>query len=123
MSGLKLSRKPGHQNALVAGLMTARELCDITISLDADLQDDIEVLDQFVEGIIKGRRSFTVCAAPGIRDTAFKTLHRHGFYGLMKKMGSILSGNHADYRLMSKKALDCFSGYHGSEPVLRGSCR
>ena len=54
MSGLKLSRNRGHQNALVAGLMTARELCDITISLDADLQDDIEVLDQFVEEYHKG---------------------------------------------------------------------
>ena len=111
VSGLKLSRNRGHQNALVAGLMTARELCDITISLDADLQDDIEVLDQFVEAYHKGAQIVYGVRSARDTDTAFKRSTAMGFYGLMKKMGVDIVSNHADYRLMSKKALDCFSGY------------
>ena len=120
VSGLKLSRNRGHQNELVAGLMTARELCDITISLDADLQDDIEVLDQFVEAYHKGAQIVYGVRSARDTDTAFKRSTAMGFYGLMKKMGVDIVSNHADYRLMSKKALDCFSGYHEVNLFLRG---
>lgn len=120
VSGLKLSRNRGHQNALVAGLLTARELCDITISLDADLQDDIEVLDQFVEEYHKGAQIVYGVRSARDTDTAFKRSTAMGFYGLMKKMGVDIVSNHADYRLMSKKVLDCFSGYHEVNLFLRG---
>ena len=100
--------------------MTARELCDITISLDADLQDDIEVLDQFVEEYHKGAQIVYGVRSARDTDTVFKRSTAMGFYGLMQKMGVDIVSNHADYRLMSKKALDCFSGYHEVNLFLRG---
>ncbi len=120
VSGLKLSRNRGHQNALVAGLMTAKELCDITISLDADLQDDIEVIDQFVEEYHKGAQVVYGVRSARDTDTVFKRSTAMGFYGLMQKMGVDIVNNHADYRLMSKKALECFSGYREVNLFLRG---
>ena len=120
VSGLKLSSNRGHQNALVAGLMTAKELCDITISLDADLQDDIEVIDQFVEEYHKGAQVVYGVRSARDTDTVFKRSTAMGFYGLMQKMGVDIVNNHADYRLMSKKALECFSGYREVNLFLRG---
>ena len=120
VSGLKLSRNRGHQNALVAGLMTAKELCDITISLDADLQDDIEVIDQIVEEYHKGAQVVYGVRSARDTDTVFKRSTAMGFYGLMQKMGVDIVNNHADYRLMSKKALECFSGYREVNLFLRG---
>ena len=120
VSGLKLSRNRGHQNALVAGLMTAKELCDITISLDADLQDDIEVIDKFVEEYHNGAQVVYGVRSARDTDTAFKRSTAMGFYGLMKKMGVDIVSNHADYRLMSRRALDCFSDYREVNLFLRG---
>lgn len=120
VSGLKLSRNKGHQNALVAGLLAAKELCDITISLDADLQDDIEVLDQFVEEYHKGAQVVYGVRSARDTDTVFKRSTAMGFYGVMKKLGVDIVNNHADYRLLSKKALDCFSDYKEVNLFLRG---
>ena len=91
VSGLKLSRNRGHQNALVAGLMTARELCDITISLDADLQDDIEVLDQFVEAYHKGAQIVYGVRSARDTDTAFKRSTAMGFFQSVYAIG-IMAG-------------------------------
>lgn len=79
MSGLKLSRNGGTKMRWLPGLLTARELCDITISLDADLQDDIEVLDQFVEEYHKGAADRLRCAQRQGYGHGFQQLHRHGF--------------------------------------------
>ncbi len=120
VSGLKLSRNRGHQNALVAGLMTARELCDIAISLDADLQDDIEVLDQFVKEYQNGAQIVYGVRSARDTDTFFKRFTASAFYKLMQNMGVEIVDNHADYRLMSKKALDCFADYREVNLFLRG---
>lgn len=120
VSGLKLSRNRGHQNALVAGLMTAMPLCDLTISLDADLQDDIEVLDQFVKEYHDGAQVVYGVRSARDTDTAFKRSTAMGFYGLMRKLGVDVVNNHADYRLLSKTALEAFSDYHEVNLFLRG---
>lgn len=120
VSGVKLSRNRGHQNALVAGLMTAKDLCDITISLDADLQDDIEVLDQFVKAYQDGAQIVYGVRSARDTDTAFKRSTAMGFYGLMKKLGVDVVNNHADYRLLSKKALEAFDSYREVNLFLRG---
>ena len=104
--GVKLSRNRGHQNALLAGLMTARGRCDMSISMDADLQDDMDAMDRFIE---KYRE---VCdVVYGVRnrrdtDTAFKRGTALMFYRLMKALGVDVVYNHADYRLMSRKMVD-----------------
>ena len=109
VTGLKLAHNRGHQNALLAGLMTAKELCDCAISLDADLQDDIHVLPQFVQKFLEG------CdVVYGVRnrrdtDTAFKRVTAQGFYKFMHALGVDVVYNHADYRLMSRRALDALS--------------
>lgn len=119
-SGLSLSRNCGHQNALLAGLLTAAEEADAVISLDADLQDDIdamdEMLDRFAEGcdIVYGvrRRRET--------DTAFKRATAQGFYRLMQALGVDIVYNHADYRLLSRRAIQALSGYSEVNLFLRG---
>lgn len=105
--GVCLSRNKGHQNALLAGLMTAKEYCDAAISLDADLQDDINAIDEMVDkfnnencDIVYGVRSSRET------DTFFKKFTAEGYYKVMKMLGADIVFNHADYRLMSKRALD-----------------
>ncbi|MBQ5810082.1 MAG: glycosyltransferase family 2 protein [Clostridia bacterium] len=118
--GVKLSRNRGHQNALLAGLMQAKEYCDCAISLDADLQDDIEVLDKFVAEYVGG--CDVVYGVRGSRrtDSAFKRGTAHGFYKLMNFMGAETVYNHADYRLMSRRALEALSDYREVNLFLRG---
>ncbi|MCI9575626.1 MAG: glycosyltransferase family 2 protein [Clostridiales bacterium] len=118
--GVKLAHNRGHQNALLAGLMTAMEYADCAISLDADLQDDIEVLDQFVEKFQDG--CDVVYGVRNKRDTdsAFKRGTAQGFYKLMKILGVDVVYNHADYRLMSKRALEALSEYKETNLFLRG---
>ncbi|MEH7096729.1 glycosyltransferase [Neobacillus vireti] len=118
--GLKLSRNVGHQNALLAGLFTAKEHSDCVISIDADLQDDIRVIREFivkfhqgfeiVYGVRKGRES----------DTFFKRSSAQGFYKLMKKMGVDLVYNHADFRLLSKRAVQELERFNEVNLFLRG---
>ncbi len=119
--GLKLSRNRGHQNALLAGLATAKNTYDITISIDADGQDDVNAMDEMVrayteEGceIVYGVRSKRET------DTAFKRATAEGFYKILAKLGVEVVFNHADYRLMSARALREFEKFGEVNLFLRG---
>lgn len=104
--GLKLSRNKGHQNALLAGLMTAKELCDMAISLDADLQDDVDAIDRFVLEYQNGCDIVYGVRSKRETDTWFKRTTAEGFYKVMQALGVDIVDNHADYRLMSRRALE-----------------
>ncbi len=118
--GLKLAGNVGHQNALFAGLMAAKDNCDITVSIDADLQDDtnsiIEMVDKYYKGfdIVYGVRSSRK------KDTFFKRTTAQGFYKFMNKMGVKTVYNHADFRLMSSRAVEQLSNYSERNMFLRG---
>lgn len=119
-TGVCLSRNRGHQNALLAGLMTAKEYADIVISMDADLQDDINAIDEMIE-----KNNAGCDVVYGVRnkrktDSWFKRTTAEGFYKFMKFMGVDIVFNHADYRLMSKRALDCLENYEEVNLFLRG---
>lgn len=118
--GLKLSRNVGHQNALLAGLFSVKNASDCVISIDADLQDDITIIREF---ILKYREGYEIVY--GVRrkresDTLFKRITAQGFYKLMKKMGVNLVYNHADFRLMSKRALEELKHFNEVNMFLRG---
>lgn len=119
-SGVKLSRNKGHQNALLAGLMTARKKADMVISLDADLQDDVDVIDKMVEKYYEGNDIVYGVRSARDTDTYFKKFTAEGFYKIMQAMGVEIVFNHADYRLMSKRALDGLSEFHEVNLFLRG---
>ncbi len=118
--GLSLSRNRGHQNALLAGLMTAREFCDACVSMDADLQDDIDALDKMIEMYHDG--CDVVYGVRNHRDTDsfFKRTTAILFYRLMGWMGVQMVCNHADYRLMSKRALNGLAEFREVNLFLRG---
>jgi glycosyltransferase involved in cell wall biosynthesis len=119
-SGVNLSRNRGHQNALLAGLMTAKEFADMTISLDADLQDDVDVIDKFVEQYYGGSDVVYGVRSSRQTDTFFKRTTALAFYKLMSTLGVDMIYNHADYRLMSKRALDRLSEFREVNLFLRG---
>ena len=119
-SGINLSRNRGHQNALLAGLMTAKEVADMTISLDADLQDDVDVIDKFVEQYYNGSDIVYGVRSSRETDTFFKRTTALAFYKLMNKLGVDTVYNHADYRLMSKRALRALSQFKEVNLFLRG---
>ena len=120
ISGLDLSRNRGHQNAVLAGLMVAKERADMVISMDADLQDDIDAVDgmvaQYTEGcdIVYGVRSRRES------DSAFKRGTAQAFYKLTNRLGGELVYDHADYRLMSRRALEALEEYGEVNLFLRG---
>lgn len=118
--GVKLARNRGHQNALFAGLMTAKEFADCVISMDADLQDDIEVLDEFVAKFRDGCDIVYGVRKERKTDTRFKRSTAQGFYRFMHLMGTDVVYNHADYRLMSRRALDSLAQYGETNLFLRG---
>lgn len=118
--GLKLSRNRGHQNALLAGLMAAKENAACAISLDADLQDDIEVLDEFMDKFLDGCDVVYGVRKKRETDTFFKRTTAQGFYKVMKAMGVDVVYNHADYRLMSRRALEGLAEYKEVNLFLRG---
>ena len=118
--GLKLSRNRGHQNALLAGLMTARRHCDVSISMDADLQDDMDAIDQFLKEYEKGCDVVYGVRNKRKSDTVFKRGTALMFYRLMKGLGVDIMYNHADYRLMSRRALDALHEFHEVNLFLRG---
>lgn len=120
VDGIKLAHNRGHQNALLAGLMTAKDLSDCAVSLDADLQDDIEVLDQFVGKFLEGCDVVYGVRNKRETDSFFKRATAQGFYKFMKILGVDVVYNHADYRLMSKRALDALSEYREVNLFLRG---
>ncbi|HZG71703.1 MAG TPA: glycosyltransferase family 2 protein [Chondromyces sp.] len=118
--GLKLSRNVGHQNALLAGLFAAKDASDCVVSIDADLQDDIHVIKQFLKKYEEGYEVVYGVRRKRETDTFFKRTTAEGFYKLMKKMGVDLIYNHADYRLMSKKALQELEKFKEANLFLRG---
>ncbi len=119
-SGVKLSRNKGHQNALLAGLMTAKEKADMMISLDADLQDDVDVIDQMVEKYYEGNDVVYGVRSARKTDTFFKKFTAESFYKLLKCMGVEIVYNHADYRLMSKRAVEGLAQFREVNLFLRG---
>ena len=118
--GIKLSRNKGHQNALLAGLMAVKDECDMTISMDADLQDDIDAIDRMLEKYYDGCDVVYGVRSERKTDSAFKRTTAHGFYKIMKLLGADIIYNHADYRLMSKRALDALSEFKEVNLFLRG---
>ena len=119
--GLKLSRNRGHQNALLAGLMAAREHYDVTISIDCDGQDDIDAMDEMLKAYInEGTEIVYGVRSKRDTDTFFKRQSAQSFYRLLEKLGVEVVYNHADYRLMSKRALDAFSNFEEVNLFLRG---
>ena len=120
VSGLKLAHNRGHQNALLAGLMTAREKADCVISLDADLQDDVEAIDAFLEKYAAGCEVVYGVRSRRDADTFFKRTSAQGFYRFMKLLGVDIVYNHADYRLMGRRALDALAQYRETNLFLRG---
>ncbi len=118
--GINLSRNRGHQNALLAGLMTARQVCDMAISMDADLQDDINAMDEMIDKYLGGMDVVYGVRSKRATDTFFKKFTAESFYKLMDRMGANTVYNHADYRLLSKRALDGLSQFQEVNLFLRG---
>ena len=118
--GVKLSRNRGHQNALLAGLMTAKGQCDCCISMDADLQDDIGAIDQMLDAFSEGYEVVYGVRSSRESDTFFKRSTAQGFYKFMKLMGVDIVYNHADYRLLSGRALEGLGQFREINLFLRG---
>lgn len=119
-TGICLSRNRGHQNALVAGLLTAKEYADVVVSMDADLQDDINAIDEMLEKYYDGCDIVYGVRSARKTDTFFKRVTAEGFYKFMQMMGVDVVYNHADYRLTSKKVLNNFQDYKEVNLFLRG---
>lgn len=119
-SGVDLSRNRGHQNALLAGLMTAKDRCDAVISMDADLQDDINAVDAMLEKFHAGCDVVYGVRSSRKKDSFFKRFTAEAFYRLMNFMGAETVFNHADYRLMSRRALEGLEQFKEVNLFLRG---
>ncbi len=119
-SGICLSRNRGHQNALLAGLMTVKDKADMVISMDADLQDDINAVDAMVDKYLDGCDIVYGVRSKREKDSAFKRLTAEGYYKVISAMGGEIVFNHADYRLMSRRALEALSRYGERNLFLRG---
>ena len=119
-TGVTLSRNRGHQNALLAGLMTAKDYADVVISMDADLQDDINAIDEMIEKYKNGCDIVYGVRSARKTDTFFKRFTAESFYKFMKVLGVDVVYNHADYRLTSKKVLEEFENFKEVNLFLRG---
>ena len=119
-TGIAQSRNRGHQNAVLAGLMEAMDSCDITISIDCDGQDDINAMDAMVEAYLDGCDIVYGVRANRETDSFFKRTTAQGYYRLLEKMGVEVVYNHADYRLMSARALKEFAQFKEVNLYLRG---
>lgn len=119
-SGINLSRNRGHQNALLAGLMTVKDHADLVISMDADLQDDVNAIDEMIDKYLEGTDIVYGVRSSRTKDTFFKKATAEGFYKLMNAMGANTVFNHADYRLMSRRALDGLAEFGEVNLFLRG---
>lgn len=118
IAGIKLSRNRGHQNALVAGLFNADG--DALVSIDADLQDDLNAIEEMVDRFRAGTEVVYGVRAQREADTAFKRLTAQGFYKLISALGAESVHNHADFRLMSRRAIECLKQYDEVNLYLRG---
>lgn len=119
-SGVDLTRNRGHQNALLAGLMAAKDRADLVISMDADLQDDIDAVDEMVKKYHEGCDIVYGVRSSRKKDTFFKRVTAEGFYRFMNALGANVVFNHADYRLMSKAALEGLAEFKEVNLFLRG---
>lgn len=118
--GLKLAGNVGHQNALTAGLLTAMNMCDVMISIDADLQDDVNVIEEMVDKFHEGKDIVYGVRSGRSTDSFLKRTTAQGFYRFMSLMGVKTIYNHADFRLMSRRAVEQFSQFGESNLFLRG---
>ena len=118
--GINLSRNRGHQNALLAGLLTVKDDADIVISMDADLQDDIDAIDLMIEKRKEGADVVYGVRNSRKKDSFFKRITAQGFYRVMKMLGVDVIYNHADYRLTSRRVLDSLKDYREVNLFLRG---
>lgn len=118
--GVSLSRNRGHQNALLAGLMEAKDNCDITISIDCDGQDDINAMDAMIDAYTQDYDVVYGVRSKRETDTAFKRMTAEGFYKILNSMGAEVVFNHADYRLMSSAALEGLAEFPEVNLYLRG---
>ncbi len=118
--GICQSRNRGHQNAVLAGLMEAKEKCDITISIDCDGQDDINAMDEMIKEYLNGAEIVYGVRSKRDTDTFFKRLTAQGFYKFLNWMGADVVYNHADYRLVSSQVLEEFSSFKEVNLFLRG---
>ena len=118
--GISQSRNRGHQNAVLAGLMEAKDLCDITISIDCDGQDDIAAMDKMVDEYLDGAEIVYGVRSKRATDTFFKRFTAEGFYKLLNAMGAEVVFNHADYRLVSSRVLQEFKDFKEVNLFLRG---
>ena len=119
-TGITLSRNRGHQNALLGGLMTAKKYADVIISMDADLQDDINAIDEMLKKYKEGCDIVYGVRSARKKDTFFKRVTAEGFYKFMKVLGVDVVYNHADYRLTTKRVLDEFENFKEVYLFLRG---
>lgn len=119
-SGINLAHNSGHQNAVLAGLMTVKDICDMAITMDADLQDDIDTIDAMVEKYYEGNQVVYGVRSKRKTDTFFKRFTAEGFYKFMRAMGADVVYNHADFRLMSKRVLNELANYREVNLFLRG---
>lgn len=120
VNGIKLSRNRGHQNALMAGLMYAKDNCDCAISIDADLQDDVNVIEQMINEYLDGSQIVYGVRNSRDNDSFFKRKTATMFYKLMEKLGAKTIYNHADFRLMSSRALQELASFNEVNLFLRG---
>lgn len=118
--GISQSRNRGHQNAVLAGLMEAKDKCDITISIDCDGQDDINAMDQMVDAYLDGSDVVYGVRSKRDTDTFFKRFTAESFYRLLNFMGAEVVFNHADYRLMSRRVMQAFADFKEVNLFLRG---
>lgn len=118
--GIRLSRNRGHQNALLAGLMTVKDRCDITISIDCDGQDDLDAMDEMVDEYLDGAQIVYGVRSSRKTDTVFKRMTAQGYYKFMDMLGAEIVYNHADYRLVSSKVLHKFADFKEVNVFLRG---
>lgn len=118
--GISQSRNRGHQNAVLAGLMEAKDNCDITISIDCDGQDDINAMDKMVDEYLNGCEIVYGVRSSRQTDTFFKRFTAQGFYKLLNAMGAEVVYNHTDYRLVSSKVLNEFENFKEVNLFLRG---
>ena len=118
--GISQSRNRGHQNAVLAGLMEAKDRCDITISIDCDGQDDINAMDEMVEKYLEGYDVVYGVRSSRETDSFFKRFTAQSFYKLLSAMGAEVVYNHADYRLMSARVLKEFANFREVNLYLRG---
>ena len=118
--GLNLSSNVGHQNALIAGLETVKDMCDMSVTIDADLQDDVFVIEKMVDSFIKGADVVFGVRSRRKSDSLFKRTTAHAFYKFMNRLGVKTVYNHADYRLLSKRAMKAVLEYKERNIFLRG---